>query len=80
MATIRIVKKIESETLILPELKDFIGQEVEIQVHERMPRPRLTEADLAAYLAEVPPDDVIDPDLIERYREFDRQHNIGPDL
>src|SRR4051794_6638115 len=37
--TIRVRKKIESETLHLPELRDLIGKVVDITVEEEQPSP-----------------------------------------
>jgi hypothetical protein len=70
---IRITRKIESETLTLPELKPFVGQEVEIVV-TCVPRRPTTEAEWNAYFAEVGPDTQLDPEIYKRQREFDRLH------
>ena len=37
MSTIRIKTRLESETLVLPELRPLIGKTVEIQVTEKSP-------------------------------------------
>jgi hypothetical protein len=39
MIAIRIQKRIDSETLHLPELRPLIGHDVEIVVHEAQPSP-----------------------------------------
>lgn len=39
MATIRIKKRLDSETLVLPELRPLIGKTVEIRVREQSDSP-----------------------------------------
>ena len=79
MNAIRIHRHIDSETLHLPELKAFIGQEVEIVVTPESTKPRATEKDWQEFFASAGPD-LIDPELYAQYREFDRQQNIPPAL
>ncbi len=79
MSTIRILKKIESETMYLPELKPLIGKTVEIIVKEQPAVVSATEKDWEDFFADEGPVSV-DPDLYKRYREFDRRHHIAPDL
>ena len=74
MAMIRIRKKIESETLNLPELSAFIGQDVEIIIRESVRQPCTTEAEWAAHFAEIGPDTLLDPEIYKRQREFDQLH------
>ena len=67
---IRIQKKIESETLYLPELKPLIGKTVEIVVREEP-----SSADRAALYDEffaLAGQDVVDPDAYQRLREASR--------
>ena len=73
MNSIRIKRKIESETLTLPEVKPFVGREVEIQISEA-PRMPATMADWDAYFAKYGPDTELDPEIYKRQREFDRLH------
>jgi hypothetical protein len=80
MSAIRIRKKIDSETIHLPELKPFVGKTVEIIVQEDSVRPPATEKDWEEFFASAGPDLIDDPDLYKRHREFDRQHNVAPDL
>lgn len=77
MTAIHIHRRIDSETLHLPELRPLLGQDVEIVVTPA--RPRATEKDWEATLAAVD-SDRIDPELYKQYREFDRQHNVPPAL
>lgn len=39
MATIRIKKRLDSETLVLPELRPLVGKTVEIRVREQSDSP-----------------------------------------
>ena len=73
MTAIRIVKKIESDTLHLPELKALVGREVEILIQDA-PHPPATMADWDAYFAKYGPDTELDPEIYKRQREFDRLH------
>ena len=81
MTTVTIHKQIDSETLHLPELKPFIGKRVEIVVREEEPAVLPPGVDPRWQpLANIGGKDLIDPDVVNQYREFDRQHNIAPDL
>ncbi len=73
MTAIRIIKKIESETLSLPELKPFVGHDVEIVIRD-MPKPATTEKEWEEYFAKVGPDTELDPEIYKRQREFDSLH------
>jgi hypothetical protein len=79
MSVIRIHRRIESETLHLPELRPFVGKTVEIIVTEQPTAPTATEKDWESFFAEAGTD-LVDPNVYKRYREFDRQHNKAPDL
>ncbi len=73
MKSIRVQRQIDSETLQLPELRQFIGKTVEITVSESnsiRPVERKWQA-----LIDAAGKDLVDPDLYKRYREFDRQQN-----
>lgn len=79
MTAIRIHRRIESETLHLPELTPFIGQEVEILVKTETLKPRATEKDWEDFFATADPD-LIDSELYQQYRAFDQQQNLPPSL
>ena len=67
MSAIRITRKIESETLYLPEIKDFIGKIVEITVSTEEPvQPGTDPYDAFFALAGK---DVVDPEAYKRLRE-----------
>jgi hypothetical protein len=75
MNFIRIHRRIDSETLHLPELKPLIGKNVEILIREEPPIPR-TEKGWQA-LTDAAGQDLVDPDVYRQYREFDRQHQLS---
>lgn len=95
MNTIRIRKKIDSETICLPELKPLIGKTVEIVVQEdpvsavtpgtgdwealREAARATTEKDWEDFFAQGGPID-IDPGMVTEYRDFDKRQNVVPDL
>jgi len=69
MHVIRVRKRVESETLHLPELKEWIGKDVEIIVLEERAataEPAAGKRDYSA-LAEIAGKDLIDP---EAYKEL----------
>ncbi|MFZ1934443.1 MAG: hypothetical protein WCB27_23580 [Thermoguttaceae bacterium] len=69
MRVIRVHRCVESDTLQLPELREFIGKEVEIRVTEeprRSSQEPAAERDYSA-LARIAGQDMIDP---EAYQEF----------
>lgn len=78
MNALRFHKRIDSETLHLPELKPLVGKVVEIIVLEET-RESAQERDWQALL-DVGGKDLIDPEIYKQYREFDRQHNVAPEL
>jgi hypothetical protein len=77
MNAIRIRKKLDSDTLHLPELKSLLGKTVEIIVLEESPGPQVTPGtgNFAAFakLAEKIRTDY-DFDALQRQREFDLLH------
>ena len=72
MSAIHIRRKLDSDTLHLPELQPLIGKTVEIIVREETEH-RASEERWKALL-EAAGEDLIDPDIYKQYREFDRQH------
>lgn len=79
MDAIRVRKKINSETVYLPELRPLIGKMVEIIVREEPAAPVSTEQDWDAWFASAG-EERIDAELYKRYREFERQHQQPPRL
>ena len=75
MNAIRIRRKLDSETLYLPELKSLVGQNVEIIVLEELAGPPVTPGtgDWNAAMNAVTVDDY-DFDAAERQREYDLRH------
>ena len=78
MPDILIHRKLDSDTLHLPELQPLIGKTVEIVVRESRPGTA-TEADWIAFFADGP-DEQLDPELYRQYREFDRLNWKAPEL
>ena len=76
MTVIRIHTRIDSETLHLPELRPLIGKEVEIVVSEQPDQP----ADRWQALREIVGEDLVDPEVYKRQREFDILHGQPPEL
>ena len=76
MNAIRIRKKIDSETLHLPELKALVGRTVEIIVLEEEPCPNVGSGtgDWDAAMKAVASLDSYDFDAVKRQREYDLQH------
>ncbi len=72
MIPIVIRKKIDSETLHLPELKPLIGKTVAISISEQ---PAAEESgDRWQALRDIVGEDLIDPEAYKSQREFYRQH------
>ncbi len=72
MRVIRVRRRVDSETLRLPELKELVGKEVEILVLEEpssLARPAAVVRDYSA-LARIAGQDLIDP---EAYRDLARR-------
>lgn len=76
MNAIRICKKLDSETLNLPELRSFIGQTVEIIVlgEESSPGHRPAAGNWDAALKAVEELEDYDFDAVQRQREHDLKH------
>ena len=66
MNAVRIHRKVESETLRLPELRSMIGKQVEIIVMEE-PAPASPLSDLSL-LQSIAGKDLIDPDALKQLR------------
>jgi hypothetical protein len=75
---IRIHRRLDSETLHLPELKPLLGKTVEIIVVEER-SGGAAERNWQA-LIDAAGEDLIDPEVYKQYREFDRGHNKPPEL
>lgn len=67
MNAVRIHRKVESETLHLPELRSMIGKQVEIIVMEE-PTPAGPTGDLSI-LESIAGRDLIDPDALKQLRD-----------
>jgi hypothetical protein len=78
MSAIYIRRKLDSDTLHLPELQPLIGKTVEIIVREETESPAVPDRWQA--LTEAAGKDLIDPEVYKLYREFDRQHWKPPEL
>lgn len=79
MIAIRIQKRIESETLHLPELRPLIGREVEIIVHEAERAPDIRGSgdwEAAAKAAQELRETGYDFDAWREQREYDLQHSL----
>jgi hypothetical protein len=76
MNAVRIRRKLDSETLVLPELKPLIGKTVEIIVLEEAGPVASGTGDwaAAAQAAQELRDSGYDFDAWRRQREFDLQH------
>ena len=68
MSTIHVTRQIDSVHLNLPELKSFIGKQVEITIQESPPEKNHNRWQ---GLADIGGADLIDPSLVEQYRQFD---------
>ena len=69
MRVIRVRRRVDSETLQLPELRELIGKDVEILVLEEPATPGASAAarDYSA-LARIAGQDLIDPDAYKELR------------
>jgi hypothetical protein len=76
MKTIRIRKKLESETLHLPELRSLIGKNVDITVSEAPTVPQTTPGrdDWDAAMQAACELEDYDYDAFQRQRDYDVQH------
>ena len=79
MNAIRIHTQLNSAMLSLPEVQPLLGRDVEMVIYEQTPRTPATEQDWANFFAGVD-GDLIDPAIVKAYREFDRSHNVAPQL
>jgi hypothetical protein len=81
MSVIRIHRRIDSETLHLPELRPLIGKAVEIVVTEE-PEARATDDAARWAAAQQAIRELTDYDFAayREQREFDRLHGQAPDL
>jgi len=77
MSTIRIHRKLESETLHLPELRPLVGKNVEIVVQEEPPSekpPAPNDWESAARAAEELRNSGYDFEAWRQQREYDLKH------
>ena len=79
MNAIRLHTQLDSSLLTLPEVQPLLGKQVEMVIYEQASRIPATEQDWADFFASVD-GDLIDEDLINKYRAFDRSHNVAPQL
>jgi hypothetical protein len=75
MSLVRIRRRIDSETIHVPELKPFVGKTVEIIVRED-PATEAGSRDRWQPLIDAAGKDLVDPEVYKKYREFD-QHQTG---
>jgi hypothetical protein len=80
MTAIRIRRTLDSDTLHLPELRPLIGKAVEIIVLAESPAEAAPPDKDWSALEAIAGKDLIDPELIEQYRAFDRERNLPPEL
>ena len=66
--TIHVTREILSEHLDLPELRPFIGKQVEITIQEAEPARDDSRWEALAAIAGA---DLIDPEVVAKYRAFD---------
>ena len=76
MSDIIILRKLDSDTLHLPELRGLIGKTVEIVVRERPPMPTEVPERWRA-LWEIGGEDLIDAEAVSRFRNVS-QMNSNP--
>ena len=79
MNAIRIHAQLDSSLLTLPEVQPLLGKQVEMVIYEQVSQTTATEQDWADFFASVD-SELIDEDLINKYRAFDRSHNVAPQL
>lgn len=72
MSIIHVTQHLDSDTLHLPQLRPLIGKQVEITIRE-VPVTR-SSPDPWQALGDLSGQDLVDPQVVEEYREFDRQH------
>jgi hypothetical protein len=66
MNAVRIHRKVDSETLHLPEIRSMIGKQVEIIVMEEPAAPKTGDLSL---LESIAGKDLIDPDALKQLRD-----------
>ncbi len=73
MRVIRVYRRVESETLQLPELKEFVGKDVEILVLGESSAPSQQPRDRRDYsaLAQIAGQDLVDPGAYKELRAAD---------
>ena len=69
MNTVKLRRKIDSETLQIPELKPMIGKNVEITIRET-PIP-LTKKELWDFYEQIAQRNVLDLEAFKEYEEFE---------
>lgn len=74
--TIHVTRQILSEHLDLPELRPFIGKQVEIPIQETAPA---NDEGRWRALADIGGSDLIDPDVVYKYRAFDVEQQKAAD-
>ena len=79
MNAIRIHTQLDSSLLTLPEVQPLLGKQVEMVIYEQVSRIPATEQDWANFFATAD-GELLDPELIKAYREFDRSQNVAPQL
>ena len=79
MNAIRLHAQLDSTLLTLPEVQPLLGKQVEMVIYEQVSQTPATEQDWANFFASVD-GELIDEDLINEYRAFDRSHNVAPQL
>jgi hypothetical protein len=79
MQTIHIHTQLDSTTLHLPQVQPLLGKRVEIIVREELQRQAASEQEWIEFFAKAGTD-LIDADLVQKYREFDRRASAAPTL
>ena len=71
MAVIRILTRLESETVHLPEIQPLVGRDIEIIVREQTPARAIAAPEKWKEFFARRRGAVVDQKLIDDYREFD---------
>jgi hypothetical protein len=77
MATIHILKQIDSETLHLPELRPLLGRTVEITIVDKEQKPAATLEDWEKFFRDNGTD-FVDPNVVGEHRAYDQSQNQPP--
>ena len=72
MTVIHLTQELNADLLRLPEVQPLLGKQVEITIRE-VPTAQSAKSGWDALL-ELAQEDLVDLDVIEDYREFDRNH------